>query len=541
MVDRPQVVIVGAGPAGLALAMELGSRGVGVLIVERNDRVGIAPRAKTTNVRTRTHLRRWGLASKLAAASPFGVDFPNDVLFVTRLAGHRLAHIKNAFNAHPARNELYPEHAQWVPQYRLEEVLREGVATLPTVEVRFGVSFVSAEQDEAHCHVRLRGADGEETVVDCDYLVGADGARSRVREAIGATMVGVQVLGHHHNVIFRAPHMACANPQPPAVMIWQINDDGLSVIGPMDQPDKWFFTPVGLKPGERLTDAEAIGAITRTTGIEGAYEILSADDWTASGLLADRYAKGRIFLAGDACHLHSPFGGYGMNMGVGDAVDLGWKIAATLQGWGGPGLLASYEAERRPVHEVVLEEAAANHATLTGPLYQPGIEADGAEGDAVRALVGERIMAAKPREFHTLGTVLGLTYEGSPLITAEPGDPNPCRGAHYIPSARPGRLAPHAWLDDGRSLYDLFGQGFTLIAFPGASADDIAAAKSDAATGDIPLEIVSLDRPDLTELYEAPLALIRPDQHVVWRGSHWSGSALQRAAGNCRRDYPTRI
>ena len=526
------VLVIGAGPVGLALAVELGTRGVRVLLAERNPRGGSAPRAKTTNVRTRTHLRRWGLADRLAEASPLGVTYPNDVMFVTQLAKHRLAHFHDAFNAAPVRSPLYPEHAQWVPQYTLEKVLREHAVTLPGVTMRFDVTFLSAEQDEHGVTAVLRDGSGEERTVSAHYLVGADGARSAVRELIGARMNGRYGLSRNYNIVFRAPGLAEAHPQGRAVMYWQVNRHGASLIGPMDRDDVWFFMPTGMKEGEVLSKAEAAAAIARATGIDLPYEILSTDEWVASQLIADRYARGRVFLAGDACHLHPPFGGYGMNMGLGDGVDLGWKLAATLQGWGGPALLASYEAERRPVHEEVIQEAVANHAVLGGQLWREGLEDDTPEGTALRRETGERILAAKAREFHTLGTVLGLRYENSPIIMHEDG-PGPAReGQVYRPDARPGSLAPHAWLEDGRSLYDLLGQGFALIVAAEADEVEVARAADEARGMGVPLQIVRPVGAPIAELYHADLALVRPDQHVAWRGRRWHDAALRYAVGH---------
>ncbi len=524
-----EALVVGAGPVGLALAIELGMRGVRVLVAERNSRGGTAPRAKTTNVRTRTHLRRWGIADRLAEASPLGVIYPNDVMFVTQLAGHRLAHFKNAFNAAPDRSPDYPEHAQWVPQYTLEKVMREHAQSLPTVEMHFAATFLTAEQDSERVVSVLEDSTREQRRISSRYLVGADGARSTVRELIGAKMEGRSHLARHYNIVFRAPGMAEAHAHGPAVMYWQMSRQGVSVVGPMDRDDLWFFMPTNVREGETLSKAQAADAIAKTTGIDLPCEILSTDEWVASELLADRYGRGRIFLAGDACHLHPPFGGYGMNMGVGDAVDLGWKIAARLQSWGGPTLLDSYEAERRPVHKAVIEEAVANHAFLGAKLWRDGLEDGTAEGDAVRQEVGELISATKGREFYTLGTVLGLGYEDSPIIEAEDG-PVPARdGQVYRPTARPGCLAPHAWLEDGRSLYDLFGQGFALVVADGADEAQIALAVQEARELGVPLEIVRPSGVPVADLYQADLTLVRPDQHVAWRGAHWQ-HRLRRAA-----------
>ncbi len=472
------VRVAGAGPAGLAAAIELGSRGVRVLVIERKERGGTAPRPKTTNVRTRTHLRRWGIADRLAEEAPFGVDYPNNMVFVTRLAGHELSRFANAFNAAPERSALYPEHGQWVPQYTLEKVMGEKVRSLPSVDLRFNTLFVAAMQDDRGVVATIVAMGGDETTVTARYLIGADGARSAVRELIGAKLEGRAGLSHAYNIIFRAPGLAEAHPHGPAAIYWQIGKDGFSAIGPMDRDDTWFFMPGGAKPGDRLSDAEAQAVIADCTGIDLPYDILSADSWTASELLADRYADRRFILVGDAAHLHPPAGGYGMNMGVGDGADIGWKIAATLAGSGGPGLVGTYETERRPTHCAVIDEAMANYAIYVAPV-PPAIEDATDEGAAIRATVGAGVQATKGREFDTLGAILGLDY-ASPIVAAEPGEPPPHDSQVYTPTARAGYLAPHAWLADGRSLYDAFGDGFALIAADDADPAQVAAAAAQA-------------------------------------------------------------
>ncbi len=533
----PRVLIVGAGPVGLALAIELGRRGVPCLLVERNERVGVAPRAKTTNVRTREHLRRWGLADRLRAASPLGADYPSNVLFVTRLAGPALARFDNAFYCAPGRNPLYSEHAQWVPQYTVEEVMREYAQSLPGVELRFNCELRGFEQGGKGVRAQLRDlAQGRDLDVQADYLVGADGARSTVRELLGVRMQGQHGLSRNYNIIFRAPGLAEAHRHGPAIMYWQVNRDVPSVIGPMDRGDTWFFMPTQVAEGVRLADLDARSLIGRATGIDLPYQVLSGDEWVASRLLGERYRERRVFLAGDACHLHPPFGGYGMNMGVADGVDLGWKLAAVLQGWGGPALLDSYEAERRPVHEWVLDEAVLNHATLGNQLVAEGLEDAGERGERLRREVGARIQATKLREFATLGVVLGYRYDDSPVIVPD-GSAAPARDfINYVPSSRPGSLAPHAWLHDGSSLYDHFGPGFTLLA-QGAEEAAIAAARAQAERCGVRLKVLQPSEPGVANLYPTRLTLLRPDQHVAWRGDAWpsAGTALlQQVTGQAR-------
>ena len=518
--SRPQVLIVGAGPSGLALAIELGHRGVPCLLVERNPRVGYAPRAKTTNVRTREHMRRWGIADSLRAASPLGVDYPSNVLFVTRLSGFEIARFENAMYCAPGKNPLYSEHAQWIPQYAVEEVMRAHAATMPGVQIRFNCELVSFTQDDSGVTAQLKDLSGNATdSVRCAFLVGADGARSAVREGIGAKLQGTYGLSRNYNVVFKAPGLAQAHRHGPAIMYWQVNGDMPSLIGPMDRGDKWYFMPTAVPEGLRFEPGQAPDMIRRASGIDLPYEVLSSDEWVASRFLADHYRRGRVFLAGDACHLHPPFGGYGMNMGVADGVDLGWKLAAVLQGWGGDRLLDSYEIERRGVHDFVLEEAVANHGVLGHQLWQPGMEDDDGAGQALRQAVGKRIQAAKLREFNTLGVVLGSRYDESPVIIADGSDAPAHDFLNYVPSARPGCLAPHAWMHDGSSLYDHFGSGFTLLACGPADPVAIDAFKSGAVEAGVPLTVLHSALPALPALYQAPFTLVRPDQFVAWRGT----------------------
>jgi 2-polyprenyl-6-methoxyphenol hydroxylase-like FAD-dependent oxidoreductase len=523
---RPAVAIIGAGPAGLAAAIELGMRGVACVVLERTERGGYAPRAKTTHTRTREHLRRWGIADQLAAASPFGVDFPSNVTFVTRLGGKLIKRFENALQCSPLRDERYSEHSQWIPQYKLEEVLRSHAATLPSIAFHFGSEYTGFEQDEGGVTVYYDdAATGETRSLRAGYLIGADGARSKVRDDIGAETYG---LSRNYNIIFRAPGLMAAHDKGPAIMYWQLNAELPSLIGPMDKGDLWYFMPIGTDKDVTFTDEEAIAAIRTSTGIDLPYEILSSDEWVASRLLADRYRNGRAFLIGDACHLHPPFGGFGMNMGIADGVDIGWKIAAVEQGWGGPVLLDSYEAERRPAHDYVLDEAEANHAMLPNKLVREHIEDDGAAGDAVRAELAEIIGHAKAAEFYALGVVLGYCYQGSPVVVDDGSVASWERTRDYQPRAIPGCLAPHRWLGDA-SLYDLFGAGFTLLVLEDGLQADIDRASDEATAASTPLKIVELNDPALLALYEQPLILIRPDQHIAWRGTHWPTTSVLAA------------
>lgn len=338
----------------------------------------------------------------------------------------------------------------------------------------------------------------------------------------------------NYSIIFRAPDLARGHLHGPAIVYWLVNPEAPALLGPMDQHGLWFFMVTKLPGNIGPETVNPIDLIRRGTGLADLeIEIVRADPWTARSLIADRYRHGRVFLAGDACHLHPPFGGFGMNIGVGDAVDLGWKLAANLQGWGGSALLDSYEQERRPVHKRTIDEAAANYATIGNDLVRPGLEDDGQKGDRVRRAVGDEILETKVREFSTLGLVLRANYAGSPIVVPDGTQPPPEHARHYVPSASPGCLAPHLWLHDGSSLYVHFGQGFTLL----VTADGAGAAGplvDAAARLHIPFAVLAPKDERLALLYRTRFALIRPDQHVAWRGNALpdaSAELLRRVTG----------
>ena len=515
---HPDVLIIGAGPVGLALAIELGHRSISCLVVERNERVGYAPRAKTTNARTRELFRRWGIANDLRRASPLGMNYPSNVIFCTRLSGYELMRFENAFYCAPGRNPLYSEHSQWVPQYTVEEVMRAHAMTLPSVQIIFNTELLESIQDHEQVVSGIKDRKSNETYqVHSKYVVGADGSRSRVREQIGAEMVGEQGLSKNYNIVFKAPGLDKAHQLGPAIMYWHVNKDAPGLIGPMDK-DRWFFMPTGVANDKKFDLNSSVDLIKKSTGIDLPYEVLSSDEWIASRLIATKYQDRRIFLAGDACHLHPPFGGYGMNMGIADGFDLGWKIAANLQGWGGPTLLDSYEIERRQVHDLVMNEAVANHTVLGNQLFQDGLEDPGAEGDLLRQTTGKRIELSKIREFYTLGIILGYRYEHSPVIEYDGLPYAPSDYINYVPSSRAGCLAPHAWLNDGTSLYDHFGAGLTLLVSDVDTDDQAQELLASATNEGIPLKILRPSESGIGNLYPHRFTIIRPDQHVAWRG-----------------------
>ena len=349
-------------------------------------------------------------------------------------------------------------------------------------------------------------------------------------------MEGTSPLGRYHNIVFRSPGLAERHRLGPAIMYWLVNPDVPSVVAPLDRGDLWTFGC----PLLGNADADPAPLIRAALDLDAEIEILSRDVWTAHQLIATRYGAGRAFLIGDACHLHPPYGGHGMNMGIADALDLGWKLAATLAGWGGPHLLESYEVERRQVHRRVIDESVINLARSSRALWRDGLEDEGARGDAVRAEVAVDILAGKRQEFDSLGVVIGSHYEDSPVLLREAADEAPRPEATaYVASARPGCRAPHAWLApgtaSGASLYDHFAaDAMTLLVTRAAAASGAARVVEAAAACGVPLRVFAPEADTLHGLYGADYALVRPDHFVAWRGDSaaHAGAALTLAAGH---------
>jgi 2-polyprenyl-6-methoxyphenol hydroxylase-like FAD-dependent oxidoreductase len=484
------------------------------------------PRAKTTSVRTMEHLRRWGLADRLREIAPLPVSWSQAAMFCTSLLGREITRIEGCLGLTPHRCDEYAEAGQQVPQPLVELVLREGVAAYPTVTFAVGWSLAELHQDSQHVTVIALDADGARHEIVADYVLGCDGASSPTRRAIGVVFEGATDGRPNFSMVFRSAGLAALVPHAPAIHHWVLNPAVPGLVGRMNLQDTWWAMANGVSSDVGNADPIRLIRLLIGDGPEAAgvdIELISTDPWTARMLNADTYRVGRVFLVGDAAHLNPPWGGHGFNTAVGDAVNLGWKLAAVLAGWGGPGLLDSYEAERKPVAQQTIDLATLNMSKLSTNFADPLLGAEGPEGDLCRAAVAADIQTHKYGEFHSLGLVLGYHYGTSPL-TIDDGTPEPVvETSTYTPSSRPGSRLPHCWLPDGRSIYDLLGPEFTLLVV--AVDADWRPVIDEAALLGMPLQVVSLldggpSSDAGAELYgSTTMLLIRPDQHIAWRTS----------------------
>jgi 2-polyprenyl-6-methoxyphenol hydroxylase-like FAD-dependent oxidoreductase len=531
------LLVVGGGPAGLAAALELDSHGVASLVVEPRVTVDpLRPRAKTTNARTMTHLRRWGVADRLRAAAPLPVEWAQDVVFCSTLLGHEVRRFEHAFQLYATRREEFPEAGQQVPQPVIEEVLRAAVEASTHARLWTGARVTAVRQDDdgVDVTVTVTDADGGTSLVRADLVLGADGGASGVRESLGARYEGGSGEKPNLSILFRALGLAERVPFAGAVHAWVMAPGAAGIVGRLDLADTWWAIVQGVDV--RADDVDPVALVHALVGEPVDVEVVATDPWVARMLLADSYGTGRVLLVGDAAHLNPPWGGHGFNTCVGDAVNAGWKAAAVLRGWGGPGLLASYQAERRPVAARTIADAGANDRALAHHFADPRLGEEGPEADLLRKEVA-CALDVKESEFHSLGLVLGYQYAASPLTTDDGSDPPADDPVRYAPSAHPGCLLPHRWLTGGRSAYDLLGRGFTLLAL---ADGDTAPVREAAARRGIPLTVVRLGdgdvaagAPPLRETWGASFLLVRPDQHVAWRGADPAAAAgaLERACG----------
>ena len=516
---RIPVLIAGAGPVGLSLAIELAYRGIRCLIVEQTDGSVDFPTTNLANTRTCEHLRRWGIADIMRYQSGYPTDYPRNYLFVTRMTGYEIARFNHPANGDPdARSPYSPEGRLWISKPYFDPVLHKHVAALTTVQLRYETVFESFQQEDKRVFCKIVDVKGgQEEWIEADYLVGCDGGRSKIRRALGIQYEGIFSQGMNVAVLFRSPLLEHTR-HGPAVQYQIINSQINGAIAAVDGKELWRLNIRNIKE-EQLDALNAPEKLRAALGENVPFELLAVRPWTGHCVVAERYQHDRVFLAGDAAHLNWPAGGFGMNTGIGDAVDIGWKLAAVLQGWGGPRLLDSYTTERKPIAMINVNEAAEMRTSFDHQTpFSPKIEEDSEEGRELREEARAAIMRTRAKEFQhdSAGIELGYRYENSPICIADGTPPPPLDHGHYVPSTWPGSRAPHLWLKDGRSTLDLFGKGFVLLGFTKGPTSSFTDAAQRAG---VPLEVIGIDDEKVRASYERNFVLVRPDGHVAWRGN----------------------
>lgn len=533
------VIIAGAGPVGLTMSIELGRRGIRTLIMERDPTTAPWPKMDRSNARTMEIYRRMGIVDRVRALGYPG-DNPMDVFLVRTLNEPPVASIpfasvdqKRAEIAACSDASLPLEPYQLVAQNDLEPLLREVAEkeTLDTV-VRYGLELISFEQNEDGVTVRTRRTGGGEPPIPlspadlvansvglsdadaietfrCRYLVGCDGGRSTVRSLLDIPIEGISAPNDLRQVIFKSDDLY-ERMAVPKGRHYSFITGGHSLVAQGSRKEFTLHSPLPADTDFRKLLRELIG-------FDCDIRIEHILFWRPHLRVAKSYRKGRVFMAGDSIHLVIPTGGLGMNTGIGDAIDLSWKLAGTIQGWGGPELLNSYEPERRPVG---IRNVEASGWAADGAFFWPQTVTRealefGPAGEAAREKVAATFVNFHGRMHGMVGAETCYSYAGSTIVAHEPGNVPHWEFSRIVPHSRPGVRIPHMWLKDGRAIQDVVGNDYTLLDLTGnydSSAMEAAFAKIGA-----PLEVIHLDEPHIRETLNASVLLLRPDLHIAWR------------------------
>jgi 2-polyprenyl-6-methoxyphenol hydroxylase-like FAD-dependent oxidoreductase len=518
--EKTDVLIVGAGPVGLTLAIDLGQKGVRCTLIEKKEAPEFLPKMERCNARTMEIFRRMGLSEKIRKAG-LDASVPMDVYVVLAMNEPPLLRLP-----YPSVNEALAEIRksedasqpleayQLISQYTLEPLLKSVAEELPTVNVCYGTEFLSLEQDEGGVTARTTTKDGDVTY-RAKYVVGCDGGASPVRKQLGIKLRGEGNLLHLRQALYYSEELYNRIPLgdgPGRGRHYHVADGQATFLIMQDSTRHWTLHAVVEK------DEDMAAQFEKAVGAPVDYQMLYVGQWKQNLLLADNYGSGRVFLAGDAAHLVIPTGGLGMNTGVGDAVDLGWKLAATLEGWGGPNLLRSYEIERRQVGD--RNVGASRYASLGRrkwrSQYRPDIRDNTPAGQATRDNLASVADTEQRKTNEMIGAELGYRYVGSPVITDEPGGPEHLF-REYHPTTWPGARLPHLWLGDNDPVQDRIGAGYTMLRLGGTQIDTSGIEGAFKARG-VPYQTLDIASQRARDIYGYDLVLVRPDMHVVWRG-----------------------
>ena len=533
------VLIAGAGPVGLALAADLGSRGIACMLVETRTEVTAHPRATLLGARSMELYRRLGLAERILRAG-LPLDFNYDVIFAARLSGKKLYHYSSPsaqrYLDHAARLAHEIPDAAWTPYFKtqigqqaLEPVVRDYVLGFKHVDLRYGWELESTTQDENAVTSVVRNLEnGERQTVCSAYLAGCDGGKSTVRAALSIAYTGRGAMRRNVSYLFRSKEFLKYATVGRGNLYFMFTPGQYGVFTMIDGHDLWNYQHYVLGPESEDARIDPIAEIKSAMGCDFPFEVLQVMHWNHHQSVAERFRVGRVFLAGDSAHLFCPTGGVGMNTGISDAFDLGWKFEAMLAGWGGPRLLESYELERWPVAFRNTLSAAANADRVDSlmTMTPPEVEQDSPRGAAIPKDLAQQLKWLS-KQFNTLGLHLGYRYDDSPIVIAD-GSPEPPDDPRVVvQSTWPGSRAPHAWLERGKSTLDLYdGKHYTLVRLGDDAPSAEPMAEAFAARG-VPFNTAQIMQPEICRLYERKLVLVRPDGHVCWRGTALPANPLE--------------
>ena len=516
-----EVLIVGGGPTGLTLAIDLGRRGVRCTLIEQKEAPAFLPKMERINARSMEIFRRMGLAEKIRSAG-LRPDVPMDVFVILSLNEPPLLR-----SAYPSVNEAQADNRatndgsapresyQLISQYTLEPLLKREAEGLSDVTVRFHCEFLSLKQDANGVTAKVKATNGSVETIRASYVVGCDGGASPVRKEIGIKLRGEGNMQQFRQALYRCDELFDRLPNgngPGKGRHYHVADEEQSFLIMQDSTRHWtLHATVDSDEGMKAQFEKVVGFPIK-------YEMLSCNSWRQNLLLADRYQSGRVFLAGDAAHLVIPTGGLGMNSGVGDATDLAWKLTAALRGWGGPSLLASYEFERRQVGDrnVGASRYASSGRRKWRSMWRPNIRDGSPEGRQSRELLTRIASVEQRKSNEMIGAELGYRYVNSPVICDIPGGPD-LDFREYIPTTWPGARLPNIWVADGSAVQDRVGDGFTILKLGNTKADANPLAEALRARG-APVTVVEITDRVAREVYDSELLLLRPDLHIIWRG-----------------------